>query len=160
MSINGVSSLGGFFLSSQSAISEETRKKLLALGIDPSSVTSEAQAQMLIAAELQKQQVAQTTNESSSKNTCSSELELLTRAKNLAKRIGVSVSSNQTLKEILDKISAKIDSLPSNQQEVKQFSEELDSINNEYNSVVQNQNSMFTAMNMTANLNKLMLGLK
>jgi len=160
MSVNGISSLSGFMISGQSGISEETRKKLIALGIDPSSVTSEVQAQMLIANALRQLEVQKTTNQSSSKCTCSSELELLTKAKNLAKQAEVSISPNQTLKEIIEKLTLEFQSFNPESKDSEKFLNELTSIKSGYDEIVQNQNSMYTAMNLTANLNKFMLGLK
>ena len=49
MSINSVGNLSGYIHLCGSKLSEETRRKLIALGIDPSTVASEAQAQILIA---------------------------------------------------------------------------------------------------------------
>lgn len=54
MSINSITSFGIFGIS---YLSEETRRKLRALGIDPNSVTSESQAQLLIKNALKLQQV-------------------------------------------------------------------------------------------------------
>lgn len=168
MSINSISAMSGSYStgqSSQSQLSEETKRKLQALGIDPSTVTSETQAQALIAAA--QQQVQQTTNESSSQNTCcSSECELISRAKILAEKIGVQTSTNDSLENLIDKISSKITSLTSlnndskAQSETNQYQNELTSIQNEYSTVSSNQNSIMTAMNLTANMNKLLLGIQ
>ena len=57
MSVNSLASLGGYCISGVSTLSESTKRKLQALGIDPSSVTSEAQAQSLINAAQTRQQV-------------------------------------------------------------------------------------------------------
>ena len=70
MSVNSLASLGGYCISGVSTLSESTKRKLQALGIDPSSVTSEAQAQSLINAAQTRQQVQKANNESNSKNTC------------------------------------------------------------------------------------------
>ena len=166
MSVNSLASLGGYCISGVSTLSESTKRKLQALGIDPSSVTSEAQAQSLINAAQTRQQVQKANNESNSKNTCSSEAELISRAKSLASKLGVSVSNNSPLTEILGSISSKINSLSNqsstegyNIQKLQQFQAELYSIQNEYSTVKQSQNSMYTAMNLTANMNKFSLGL-
>ena len=45
MSINGVQSTSWFLPLNQSNLSEETKRKLRELGIDPSTVSSEAEAQ-------------------------------------------------------------------------------------------------------------------
>ena len=67
---------------------------------------------------------------------------------------------------ILSSISSKINSLSNqsstegyNIQKLQQFQAELYSIQNEYSTVKQSQNSMYTAMNLTANMNKFSLGL-
>ena len=47
MSINNIGSLSGFIVI-QDRLSEQTRRKLIALGIDPSTVSSESEALRLI----------------------------------------------------------------------------------------------------------------
>ena len=97
MSINNISNLGtSYSFCTQNKLSEETKRKLQALGIDVTNVTSEAQAQMLITAAQSRQQVQKTDN-SNKDTTCSSELELITKAKTLANKMGVSVSQNSTM---------------------------------------------------------------
>ena len=166
MSINNISNLGtSYSFCTQNKLSEETKRKLQALGIDVTNVTSEAQAQMLITAAQSRQQVQKTDN-SNKDTTCSSELELITKAKTLAKKMGVSVSQNSTMSEILTSLSNKISTLTAqagNNQtktnEIQQFRTELTSLQNEYSTLTQSQNSIFSAMNMSANLNKFLLGL-
>ena len=70
MSINSVGNLNGYIHPCGSKLSEETRRKLIALGIDPSTVASEAQAQILIAQleELKKQAKIQPINTDSNIN--------------------------------------------------------------------------------------------
>lgn len=169
MSITSVSSLTSSYASSDlqsSKISESTKRKLQALGIDYTSVTSETQAQTLISAAQMKQQVQKTNNQDSSKNTCSSESELISRAKSLASQMGVSVSSNESLTEILSSLSAKISSMSSQAagdsskiRDLQRFQSELSSIQSQYSTVQQSENSMYTAMNYTATMNKYALGL-
>jgi len=48
MSVNSVGNLSGYIRLCGTILSEETRRKLIALGIDPSTVASEAQAKILI----------------------------------------------------------------------------------------------------------------
>ncbi len=74
MSINGVN-LFGFC---NGRLSEETKRKLKALGIDPSTVVSEAQAYQLIANALKNQSVTQA-QEVQSKTASASETEIQTR---------------------------------------------------------------------------------
>ena len=166
MSINNISNLGtSYSFCTQNKLSEETKRKLQALGIDVTNVTSEAQAQMLITAAQSRQQVQKTDN-SNKDTTCSSELELITKAKTLANKMGVSVSQNSTMSEILTSLSNKISTLTAQAEnnqtktnEIQQFRTELTSLQNEYSTLIQSQNSIFSVMNMSANLNKFMLGL-
>ena len=167
MPINNVSSIS-YFGVSQSApngLSEETKRKLQALGIDPTSVSSETEAQALIATA--KQKIEQTKNESSSQNTCcSSECELISRAKHLAEKIGLQTSNNDSLRNLIDKISTKLSLITNKTQDeqttdkISNYQNELTSIENEYSQINNNQNSLLTAMNLTANMNKFFLGIQ
>ena len=57
MSINGI---GSFFIIGAGRLSEETIRKLRALGIDPKYVTSESEARMLIREASKRQKVEET----------------------------------------------------------------------------------------------------
>lgn len=170
MSVNSISTSSsfGYVDTSQCSnkLSDSTKRKLQALGIDPSSVTSETQAQALIASAQQKQQIQQTKPNDNNKQVNSSESELISQAKTLASKMGVSVSSNETLSDILSSLSSKISSMSAEAngdttkiQDIKQFQSELFSIQSQYSSVQQSDNNLFSAMNMTANMNKYILGL-
>ncbi len=148
MSLN-VSCIGTFVQAGQ-VLSETTRRKLLALGIDPSSVTSESEAKLLIENAQSKRQAVNKTENTNSKTVCTSESELITRAKQLASKIGVTVKENSSIEQILSDLSSKIN---------RTYQGELDTIRNEYNTVKQNQNSMYAMLNMSANVNKVVLGL-
>lgn len=163
MSVNSISSFSGHAQTSTSKLSEATKQKLQALGIDPTSVTSEAQAQTLITAAQSRRQVQKTNNENNSKNTCSSESELISRAKSLAAQMGVSVSSTESLSDILSKLTSRISAMSgqknSNVKDLQKFQAEISSIQSEYSTVQSNEDSMYTALNYTANMNKFALGL-
>ena len=73
MSLNSIPVNFHFCLYHGPKLKEETIRKLISLGINPNTVTSEAQAQSLISQIEKTQAVKETTNESSSKNTLSSE---------------------------------------------------------------------------------------
>lgn len=164
MSINAIGFNNGY-CSSVSSLSEETRRKLLALGIDPSAVMSEAQAQMLIA-QLQSSQKINQTIEISSVNNNLGEQELISRAKNLAGKIGVSIPQGTPLGEILQILGAKIDALTAECEndenkitKVKSYQNELSDLISQFTLVQQNENAMFASMNYNADMNKMMLGL-
>lgn len=167
MSINSVySSFGYIGNDSGCQLSEETKRKLKALGIDPSTVTSESQAKILIANAEQKQKSVNNTQKTDSKTICSSESEILSKAKQLAQKLGVNISSEKSVDEILaglyEKVSTMISSEEPQSQDPKDLQNiqaEIDALRNEYSSVKQSQNSIYTMLNMTANINKYMLGL-
>ncbi len=158
MSINGVQSTSWFLPLNQSNLSEETKRKLRELGIDPSTVSSEAEAQRIISAILKKLEVQQTVNNTKT-NSCCVELEILSKAKNLAIKLGVNISTSAGTQEIIDKLSAVIDSQKTKGKDINNYEAELEEIKRDYNATKENQNSFYTAMNISANLNKLILGL-
>ena len=166
MPISGVTSSASnsfFGCVSGSRLSEETIRKLRRLGIEPSTVTSEAQAQALITKLEQKlEQVHKTANSSNAQQATSSEAEMIAKAKALAAQVGVSVSSSELLSDIFSKISKKLESITKggdSLKEVKGYKSELSSLEDEYSTIQQSQNSMYSAMNYTANMNKYILGL-
>lgn len=166
MPISGVTSSASnsfFGCVSGSRLSEETIRKLRRLGIEPSTVTSEAQAQALITKLEQKlEQVHKTANSSNAQQATSSEAEMIAKAKALAAQVGVSVLSSESLSDIFSKISKKLESITKggdSLKEVKGYKSELSSLEDEYSTIQQSQNSMYSAMNYTANMNKYILGL-
>lgn len=166
MPISGVTSSASnsfFGCVSGSRLSEETIRKLRRLGIEPSTVTSEAQAQALITKLEQKlEQVHKTANSNNAQQATSSEAEMIAKAKALAAQVGVSVSSSESLSDIFSKISKKLESIAKggdSLKEVKGYKSELSSLEDEYSMIQQSQNSMYSAMNYTANMNKYILGL-
>lgn len=166
MPISGVTSSASnsfFGCVSGSRLSEETIRKLRRLGIEPSTVTSEAQAQALITKLEQKlEQVHKTANSNNAQQATSSEAEMIAKAKALAAQVGVSVSSSESLSDIFSKISKKLESITKggdSLKEVKGYKSELSSLEDEYSTIQQSQISMYSAMNYTANMNKYILGL-
>lgn len=149
---------------SSDTLSEETKAKLIALGIDPSTVSSESEAQSLIAQAEAAEQMAEQTNEQTS--SLNSEQDLISKAQELADKVGVSVSQTDSLDEMCGKISEKIENLmeqcgtdAAKLSTLQGYSQELANINAQYTQVQTNQQSMFTAMNMISVSNKYALGL-
>ena len=149
-SIGQINSFGGSFGNSD-GISEQTKRKLIALGIDPRTVTSEAQAQILIQEAIKIRKSSKTPLPL---NICEGEQELISKAKSLALKMGISVSNNLPLDQILKIISDKIDS-----GNYDEFKPEFASIVDAFNNVKQHENNMYVSMNYNAILNKMMLGL-
>lgn len=160
MSINSVSSIGSFTGCQGSNLSEETKRKLRELGVEPSTVANEFQAQQLIKILEQKlEQVHKSASFGNARKATSGEAELIAKAKALANQVGISVSSTDSLSDIFSKIKAKINTMEAQGQDIKACKSELSVLEDKYSTVQQNQSSMLSAMNYTASLNKYMLGL-
>lgn len=160
MSINSVSSIGSFTGCQSSNLSEETKRKLRELGVEPSTVANEFQAQQLIKTLEQKlEQVHKSASFGNARKATSGEAELIAKAKALANQVGISVSSTDSLSDIFSKIKAKINTMETQGQDIKAYKSELSALEDKYSTVQQNQSSMLSAMNYTASLNKYMLGL-
>lgn len=160
MSINSVSSIGSFTGCQSSNLSEETKRKLRELGVEPSTVANEFQAQQLIKTLEQKlEQVHKSASFGNARKATTGEAELIAKAKALANQVGISVSSTDSLSDIFSKIKAKINTMEAQGQDIKAYKSELSALEDKYSTVQQNQSSMLSAMNYTAILNKYMLGL-
>ena len=164
-SISSVSNMQTAAISSyktETELSSSTKLKLEALEIDPSTVTSEAQAQTLIAqAEAAKHQNNAGQQQQGGN---SSEQELLSEAKNLASQVGVTVSSNDSLDTIIDNISKEIQVMLNSGDKSKMataqgFQTQLASISGRAESIQSTQQNIFNAMDMISASNKYALGL-
>jgi len=170
MAINASSLINSYFGAGNSLLSEETRRKLIALGIDPSTVTSEGQAQIIIQ-NAQKARKAEIENlpkqpEKVCSGSVSSEIELMKKAKELATKMGLNLQGNLTLDEILKTISEEINTVlnseytdKSKRDLYKQYNTELGAIEQSYKVTKENENAVIMSMNMSANINKMILGL-
>lgn len=120
----------------ESELSAATKAQLEAIGIDPSTVSSESQAQALIA----------NANGASFKSmlggqnkTNSSDDTYLREAKSLASSIGVTYSSSDSIEDILSNISSKLNQMmsaaqmnPSQMQMIQMYRSQLDQISSNY----------------------------
>lgn len=96
MSINSVSSIGSFTGCQGSNLSEETKRKLRELGVEPSTVANEFQAQQLIETLEQKlEQVHKSASFGNARKATSGEAELIAKAKALANQVGISCIFNR-----------------------------------------------------------------
>ena len=163
-SISSINSLQAGAISTYKTeeLSSTTKLKLEALGIDPSTVTTEAQAQTLIAqAEAAKQQNNAGQQQQGGN---SSEQELLSEAKNLATEVGVTVSSNDSLDDIIDNISKEIQVMLNSGEQSKvssaqSYQAQLASISGRAEAIQSTQQNIFNAMDMISVSNKYALGL-
>lgn len=161
-SINSTQSAAVSTYKTQEELSSSTKMKLESLGIDPTTVTSEAQAQALIAqAEATKNQQNAGQQQGGGN---SSEQELLSEAKSLASTVGVTVSSNDTLDDIIDNISAQLQVMmnsgdKSKISQAQSLQTQLASISDRADSIQSTQQNIFNAMNMVSISNKYALGI-
>ncbi len=163
MSINAISSsmaVSSAYTTKSTELSEETKAKLQALGIDPSTVSSESEAQSLIA-----QVEAMSQSDQARPN--SSDQTLLTKAQALAEDVGVQYSYKDNLDDLCEKISQKIEQLASQYGNdgakmsiLEDYQRELSSIDSRYSTEIDKDDSIFNAMNMISVSNKYALGLK
>lgn len=141
-------------------LSEEIKRKLRALGVEPSTVSSETQAKALVEKlEAKLQQVHKAGNPTSAQKICTGEV--ISRAKVLANQVGVDVSASDSLSDIFSKIASKINKIPDGggDKNKNSLKAELSQLESDYSSIKSSQDSMFSAMSQTANLNKYFLGL-
>ncbi len=163
-SISSISSsyaLSGSYVTQSNQLSESTKAKLEALGIDPTTVTTEAEAQSLIA-----QVEAMSESDQARPQSGSSDMALLTKAKELAEEVGAKISNRDNLDDICKKISEKIEQLAQQygsdavaMNKLEDYQRELSSIDSRYGSKIDTQDSIFAAMNMISASNKYALGL-
>lgn len=160
--LNASTSISCAYSIKSNQLSEETKAKLQALGINPTTVSSEAEAQSLIA-----QVEAMSKTDQARPQSNSSDQTLLTRAKDLAEEVGVKVSQTDTTDEICEKIAQKIEQLvaqcgndSSQMSNIEEYQRELASIDSRYSTKIDSQESIFAAMNMISASNKYALGLK
>lgn len=150
-------------------ISNSTKQQLIALGVDPSSVTSEAQAQSIIVAkkaEKSFQDALAIKSEPKTEEPESSESSLISEAKSLAEQLGVSVSSEDTFDEITANIHYAIQELmtkstndPQAMQRAQNYMVQLSQLNSNYSNVSTTNTNMYAAMNYQAANTRYMLGL-
>lgn len=81
MSINSIGNISAFIVI-QDRLSEQTKRKLIALGIDPSTVSSESEALRIIETIEHQKEVQKVDNESNSKNTVCDEENVRTQKRN------------------------------------------------------------------------------
>lgn len=163
-SITNMSSIqsAGVSTYKQEELSSSTKLKLEALGIDATSVTSEVQAQTLIAQVEAAKQQNNAGQQQQGGN--SSEQELLTEAKNLARQVGVTVSSKDSLDDIIDNISKELQVMlnsgdKSKASTAQSYQAQLASISGRAETIQSTQQNIFNTMNMISISNRYILGL-
>lgn len=139
-------------------LSEATKKKLKALNIDVSSVTSETEAKRIIAEEEAKKSEKTDTKQAEAG---SQEEKLYNRIKNLARKIGIDVSKNENIESIFTKIDEKLKALEenNNNSNINVLRSELEILENEFKNITTGESSLLSAMDLLSKTNRADLGI-
>ncbi|HIS87914.1 TPA: hypothetical protein IAA87_00605 [Candidatus Avigastranaerophilus faecigallinarum] len=139
-------------------LSEATKKKLKALNIDISSVTSETEAKRIIAEEEAKKSEKTDTKQAEAG---SQEEKLYNRIKNLARKIGIDVSKNENIEAIFTKIDEKLKALEenNNNSNINVLRSELEILENEFKNMTSGESSILSAMDLLSKSNRAGLGI-
>ena len=151
-------------------ISNSTKRQLEALGIDASGVTSESQAQSLIAAKQAEKSFQDTMSMSAEKkteqNSESSDASMISEATELAQELGITVDSDATFDEISAQINEVIQRMMDNAvnnpyilQQAQSYMTRLSQLNSYYSDTYSPNTGMYDALNYQAANTKYMLGL-
>ncbi len=140
-------------------LSEETIGKLLALGIDIESVSSETEAKRLIE-EAEKEKNPSQEEETDKEDTTEAE-NLYNDIKNLARKIGINVSKNENIEDIFNKISQRLDEFEENSynSNLNVFQSELDILKRQFKNMYSGESSILSAMDMLSQSNRAALGI-
>lgn len=132
-----------------------TKMRLEALGIDPATVQTEAQAQILIA---QAEAAPRQNNSGNQQGGNSSREQLVSEAKELANEVGVSVSSKDTLEDIIENIAEVLNAQEPSKR-VQEYQSRLADLAQRAEVLVTIQQNIFNEMEMISVSNRLILGL-
>ena len=142
-------------------LSTSTKLRLEALGIDPLYVSTESQAQNLIAqAEAAAKQNSSGNQQKQGGN--SSREQLTSEAKNLAQYVGADYNNHDSLEIILETTSKRIKVLakePEYVEQVQVYQTELEDIAQRADILVNTQQNIFNELNMISINNRIILGL-
>lgn len=157
--VNSVKTINFTSSSSTTKLSEDTKKKLKELGLDPAQYSSEAEAQAAIAAKLHQQQGI---DKKHSGDNGFKRIE--EEAQALAAQMGISVGSKDKIYDIMGKISDKISELESSAGSDKIKLAQVNDYSNRYRAIADELAQLQAAQNMTGatamgNYNKASLGL-
>lgn len=172
LSINALSGASSSYSASSSQkLTEETKKKLEALGLDPSKYKTEAEgkAALVGAQTTQTAQAAQSMQVQGQQPPPppASAQSIKAEVEDLAAKVGVSIGSTDKPNDILTKISDKIAELKAaagtdqtKLAEVQGYQGQYDTINAEITQMQASKSKISGTLNALANYNKAALGLK
>ena len=154
--------------SSSSQLTDATKKKLEALGIDTAKIKTETEglAKLKEAQASQASQAAQASAAPPPPPGGISPEDVKTEAKALAASIGVSVGQSDKINDILNKISTKISEMKasagtdeSKKSEVEGFYAQYQAVYTDYQEIESKKSMLSNSLDALANYNKIRLGL-
>ena len=169
LSVNSVNS-NNFSVSSSSSqkLTEETKSKLQALGLDPSKYTTEAQGQKALT-EAQAAQNSQAAQAGAQHQHAphGGESSIKAEVQALAAQIGIPVGSKDKISDILANVSEKISELkasagndPTKLAQVNSYQSQYTAISGEIAQKQSSESKLTGSLQGLANYNKIALGLK
>ncbi len=157
-SLNSISESYSVTAKAVTALSIATINKLISYGIDVKGVSSEMEAKSLI-------QNAEHTREAAEAHKSSSptrEEKLFMRLKLLAGRLGITVTEQERISEIISKIQKRISELEkqkNNNSDFNAIKSEFEAIKSQYNSLLKGDSPLLTGMDILGKSNRAVIGL-
>ncbi|MCD7740336.1 MAG: hypothetical protein LUH11_03200 [Candidatus Gastranaerophilales bacterium] len=161
--MSSINTISGFTSGTSSSstkavnLSEETIAKLLALGIDIESVSSETEAKKLI----EQAEDEKKGNSSDKDKNSKSDESLYDSLKSLANKIGITVSQNEDIEDIFDKISQKLDEFKENSYSTNYnvFQGEYEMLKLQFKNMNSPEASILSALDIMSQNNRAALGI-
>lgn len=146
-------------MSSTNKLSSQTTKKLLALGIDVSSVSNETEAKKRIEEEENKK--SENVSSETKQTSVSAEESLYNSIKNLSRKLGITINEQENIEKIFDKISEKLEGLKENSynSNLNVFISEYDILKRQFKNLYSGDSSILSAMDMISKVNRAELGI-
>jgi len=156
-SIRGTNYSGGS--SSKAPLTDETKSKLEALGVDTSKITTEAQGQAVLKASEKKQEDSKKATNPLKSN---SEQSLKASAKSLADEMIIPTLEEDTTDDILERISKEINKLEQEagndevkRADIENYKIKLENISIKYSDIKTSKQKLDNSMNGLASYNKI-----
>ena len=147
-------------INNKKKLSESTKMKLKSLGIDISNISSESEAKKVIAEEEAKK--SGEVNGTTTGKTSAKEESLFIRIKNLARKLGISVSENENIETIFVKIEKKLEEIEknnNNNSNINVLRSEFEMLKQEFKNITTGEASILNAMDMMAQSNRAAFGI-
>lgn len=146
--------------SSASTLSDATKAKLKALGLNPSDYKTEAEAQSAIT-QAQTQEAARKEHDAQNNAT---EQSIKMEAESLAAELNVNISNTDTMDDIINKLTDAVSSVngssdPTKANQANAYQQQLQSISQEYENFTKSQSMLSNSLSAMAAYNKVAHGL-